>query len=137
MFHLSIVSAEQTVYEGDVEKVIAPSVDGEVGILKNHHPMVTKLGPGALRVTKTDGNTENMFVAGGYLEVSDNKVIVLASIVEDIDAIQLEQAIEARKKAQEMLKTTSDEVEREKLEKELQMHMIRVRMAEVSKFKKQ
>jgi F-type H+-transporting ATPase subunit epsilon len=65
MFNLSIVTAEGLLYQGDIEMLVAPSVDGELGILTNHHPLVTKLGPGAMRVVKTDKTEQILFVNGG------------------------------------------------------------------------
>ncbi len=134
MFHLSIATAEQSIYEGDIESLVAPAVDGEVGILTNHHPLVTKLGPGKMHIIKTDKTEQDLFVTGGYLEVSNNNAIVLADVVEDIDAITAEQAREARSKAQELLKHAKDDVERDALMKELQIQMMREKFAAMGKF---
>lgn len=137
MFHLTIVTAEKTVYEGEIEMLVAPAVDGEIGIMTNHHPLVTKLGAGGLRVVKADKSEELLFVAGGYLEVNNNKATILANIAEDLEAIELEQARAARLRAADMLKSAKGEIEMEKLEEELRVQMIRERMAEVAKFRKQ
>lgn len=136
MFHLSIVTAEGLLYEGEIEMLVAPAVDGELGILTNHHPLVTKLGPGAMRVVKTDKTEQILFVNGGYLEVLNNKATILADAAENIDAIQADQAKAAREKAAQMLRHAKDDVDREKLEAELRSQMIRERLAEVNKFKK-
>ncbi len=136
MFHLSIVTAEGSLYSGDIEMLVAPAVDGEIGILTNHHPLVTKLGPGAMRVVKTDKTEEVLFVNGGYLEVLNNKATIIADAAENIDAIEAEQAKAARVRAQEMLKHAKDDVDREKLEAEMRSLMIRERLAEVNKYKK-
>jgi len=136
MFHLSIVTAEGLLYSGEIEMLVAPAVDGEIGILTNHHPLVTKLGPGAMRVVKPDKTEQVLFVNGGYLEVIDNKATILADAAENIEAIEVEQAKAARQKAAEMLTHAKDDVDREKLEAELRTQMIRERLAEVSKFRK-
>lgn len=136
MFNLSIVTAEGLLYQGDIEMLVAPAVDGELGILTNHHPLVTKLGPGAMRVVKTDKTEQILFVNGGYLEVLNNKATILADAAENIDAIQADQAKAAREKAAQMLRHAKDDVDREKLESELRAQMIRERLAEVNKFKK-
>jgi F-type H+-transporting ATPase subunit epsilon len=136
MFKLTIVTAEQPIYEGEIEMLVAPAVDGEVGILTNHHPLVTKLGPGGIKITKKDGSEEMLFTSGGYLEFNENKAILLSDVIENVDAIQAEQAIAARKQAQDLLKNAKDDVEREKLEAELQLNMIRERLAGLSKFRK-
>lgn len=136
MFHLSIVTAEQSIYEGDIDSLIAPAVDGEVGILTNHHPLVTKLGPGKMHIVKTDKSEQDLFVTGGYLEVSNNNAILLADVVEDMDAITAENAHEARARAQEMLKHAKDDTERDRLIKELQIQMLRERFAAMGNFKR-
>ncbi|HEX9136800.1 MAG TPA: ATP synthase F1 subunit epsilon [Nitrospirota bacterium] len=137
MFHLSIVTAEGPLYEGDIEMLVAPAVDGEVGILTNHHPLVTKLGPGGMRVVKADKSEQVLFVNGGYLEVINNKATILADAAENIEAIEAEQAKAARLKASEMLKHAKDDVDREKLESELKAQMIRERLAEINKYRKE
>ena len=113
--------------------LVAPATDGEIGILTNHHPMVTKLGPGAIRIVKTDGMEERLFTSGGYLEFNENTAILLADVIENIDAIEAEQARLARLQAQELLKTATGDVQRENIEKELRINMIRERLA-VSQF---
>lgn len=149
MFHLTIVTAEKQIYDGDITMLVAPAVDGEIGILTNHHPLVTKLGPGAIRIVKAgpaggsatgpagvDAGEERLFTAGGYLEVNNNKAILLADVVEDIEAIQVEEARAARERAQQMLKTAKDEVEYEKLESELRAQMMRERLANIAEYSK-
>ncbi len=123
MFHLTIVTPEKSIYEGDVMMLVAPAVDGEIGIMTNHHPLVTKLGIGGLKIKKTDDTEEILFLNGGYLEVNNNKVAVLANVLEYVEEIEKEQARQAREKAQEMIKKAPDDLEFEKLEKEVQMHL--------------
>ena len=73
MLHISIVSPEATLFEGDAPSVVAPAFDGEVGILTGHAPMVTLLGSGTLRVA--DGPAFR--IAGGFVQVVDNQVRVV------------------------------------------------------------
>jgi F-type H+-transporting ATPase subunit epsilon len=136
MFHLSIVTAESSIYEGDIEMLVAPAVGGEIGILTNHHALVTKLGPGAMRAVMADKSEKVLFVNGGYLEVVNNRATILADAAENLEGIELEQAKAARARAHEMLKTVKSDVDREKLEAELKAQMIRERLAEISQFKK-
>ncbi len=136
MFHLSIVTAEKTIYDGDIEMLVAPAIDGEVGILTNHHPLVTKLGPGGMKITKADKTEEFLFISGGYLEVNNNKATILADALENVDQIEKEQAKAARERAQNMIKTAKDDLMRENLEKELQIHMLRERLADVAEAKR-
>jgi len=74
---VSIISPEETVFEGDADRIIVPAWDGEVGILKNHAPMMVLLGAGELRVGKDD-DEESFEITGGFLQVIDNVVTVLS-----------------------------------------------------------
>ena len=73
MLHISVISPEAMLFEGDAASVVAPAFDGEVGILTGHAPMVTVLGTGVLRV----GDGPRFNVSGGFLQVVDNQVRVV------------------------------------------------------------
>lgn len=100
---LEIVTAERLVLSDDnVDMVIAPSVEGEVGILPHHAPLLTLLQIGELRVKKgTD--EQSIIIAGGFLEVLNNKVTVLADVAERSEEIDTAAAEQARTRAQEAL----------------------------------
>jgi F-type H+-transporting ATPase subunit epsilon len=73
---VSVISPERVLFEGDVESVVAPAFDGEVGLLPNHAPMVTLLGKGTLRLG--DGGRAGRFdIAGGFLQVAENYVRIV------------------------------------------------------------
>ncbi|MEM7264224.1 MAG: ATP synthase F1 subunit epsilon [Planctomycetota bacterium] len=72
-----VLTPEGSIYSGSVEMVVAPAADGEVGILPQHAPLITALGKGTLRV-KTGGQEAKWAVEGGFMEVLNNKVSVLA-----------------------------------------------------------
>jgi F-type H+-transporting ATPase subunit epsilon len=80
-FHLSILTPEQAVFDGDVEYVEAPGSEGYFGVLAHHAAMVTALASGTLMVRYTDGREERWRVDGGFFEVSDNRATVLADAV--------------------------------------------------------
>lgn len=71
--HVSVVSPDRILFEGDVESVVAPAFDGQFGILPRHAPMVVLLGKGTLRL----GNGRQFSVDGGFLQVVDNQVRVV------------------------------------------------------------
>jgi F-type H+-transporting ATPase subunit epsilon len=73
MLHISVISPEAMVYEGDALSVVATAFDGEVGILTGHAPMVTLLGTGTVRV----GDGPSFTVSGGFVQVVDNQVRVV------------------------------------------------------------
>ena len=96
---LDIVTAERLVYSEDVDEVIAPGIEGELGILPEHSPLMTMLAPGELMV-KQDGAEIHLAVSGGFLEVRPDHVIVLADTAERAEEIDLARAEEARKRAE-------------------------------------
>lgn len=73
MLTVSVISPERVLFEGEVESVVAPAFDGEVGILPQHAPMVTLLGKGTLRLGE-GGRAGRFEIAGGFLQVADNQV---------------------------------------------------------------
>lgn len=83
MLTVSVVSPERTLFEGEAESIVAPAFDGELGILTNHAPMLTLLGTGTLRL-RSPGGDKAFQVAGGFLEVSENRVRVVTERAEGV-----------------------------------------------------
>ena len=81
MLKVSVISPEAILFEGDVDSVVAPAFDGEVGILQHHAPMVTLLGSGDLRL-KGGGSDRRFFVEGGFLQVVDDQVRIVTEKAE-------------------------------------------------------
>ena len=81
LFHLSILTPEQSVYDGDVEYVEAPGSEGYFGVLAHHAAMVTALGEGTLTVRCAGGGQERWPLQGGFFEVSNNRATVLADAI--------------------------------------------------------
>ena len=101
---LEIVSPDRVVYAADIDMLIARSTGGEIGILPKHIPLVTGLQPHAMKI-HVDGGTEQLFaVAGGFMEVTPEKITVLATAAEEPDEIDINRAQRAYDRAQERLK---------------------------------
>jgi F-type H+-transporting ATPase subunit epsilon len=99
---LDIVTAERTVYSEDVDIVIAPGVEGQLGILPHHAPLMTILQAGELIVRK-GGQEDSLAISGGFLEVRPDRVIILADSAERAEEIDVARAEAARKRAEERL----------------------------------
>lgn len=100
--HLDIVTIERIIVSEDVDYVSAPSIDGIVGILPRHQPLLTALTIGELHYKK--GAQEYSFaIGGGFMEVRPDKVTVLADAAESADEIDEQRAEDARKRAQELM----------------------------------
>ena len=97
-----IVSQDRTVFEGDVDIVVIPGTDGEMGILPKHSPILTTLKFGIIKVRK-GGNEELFTVAGGVAEIQPDIVTILADAAENVEEIDVNRAEEARKRAEEIL----------------------------------
>lgn len=99
---LEITTAERQVFGEEVDMVIAPGVDGQLGILPRHAPLMTMLQPGELTIRK--GGSDTFFaVSGGFMEVLGDRVIILADACEHSDEISEERAQEAMRRAQERI----------------------------------
>jgi F-type H+-transporting ATPase subunit epsilon len=78
--HVTVISPEASMFDGEADAVVAPAFDGEVGILPNHAPFMTLLGQGTLTVRRSDG-VSRFSLRGGFLQVVDNRVRVVAEHV--------------------------------------------------------
>src|SRR5437763_14578020 len=110
--HVDVVSAEEAIYSGEAEFVVLPGEAGELGIYPRHTPLITRIRPGAVRITPAGGGEEQLiFVAGGILEVQPKVVTVLADTAirrQDLDEAK---ANEVLKKAQDALAKAQDKQE--------------------------
>ena len=128
-FRLELVTAERLVYSDDVNMVIAWGIEGQLGILPHHAPLMTMLQPGELIVKKGD---EEFYLAvtGGFLEVQPDKVIILADACERADEIDVARAQEARRRASELMEAPPPGGELATAEAALRRSMMRLKVAE-------
>lgn len=99
---LEIVSPDRVVYAADIDMLIARSTGGEIGILPKHIPLVTGLEPHAMKI-HVDAKEQLVAVAGGFMEVTPDKIIVLATAAEEPIDIDINRAQRAYERAQERL----------------------------------
>ena len=128
-FKLEIVTPEKLIFSGEVSGVLAWGVEGQLGILPHHAPLMTMLQPGDL-VIKKDGQEDTLTLSGGFLEVRPDKVIVLADACERAEEIDVARAEEAKKRAQEALKTARTTVDAAAAEAALRRSLVRIKAAE-------
>ena len=128
--HVEVVTAERELYNGEADSVNVQGSEGRLGILPRHAALLTMLAPGELTI-KLGGAEEPLFVSGGFLEVSNNVVSVLADTAEHAEEIDQARAEEARRRAQERLEQTQDDSERAALNASLERAMARLRVSEV------
>jgi F-type H+-transporting ATPase subunit epsilon len=124
-----IVTAERLLYSDDVDIVIAPGVQGQMGILPSHAPLLTMLQPGELVVRK-DGEETAMFVSGGFLEIMQNRVTVLADTAERAEEIDTARAEVAKGRAEARLREHVPEMDLARAEVALKRSLVRLKVAE-------
>jgi F-type H+-transporting ATPase subunit epsilon len=106
--HLEVVTPEGEVYRDDVAMVVLPGVEGELGILARHQPLVTLLGIGETRVKRLDGAYEYIATGVGYAEVLFDKVMVVVDHGELAGRIDVDRAEEAARRARDQLERGGD-----------------------------
>ena len=126
---LEIVTAEQQTFTGEANAVIAPGIEGQLGILPHHAPLMTMLQPGEL-IIKKDGEDLYLAITGGFLEVRPDKVIILADACEKCEEIDIARAEEAKKRAEERVKSQSPGIDHARAEAALRRSLIRLKVAE-------
>jgi F-type H+-transporting ATPase subunit epsilon len=128
--HLEIVTPERRAFEGDVDEVIVPGSEGEMGILPHHAPLISLLGHGVLRL-KVGGTEQEFAIFGGFLQVRPDRVVVLAETADLASEIDLERAERARREATQILEGGFVEpADLASARAALQRALVRIRLAE-------
>lgn len=109
--HLDIVSAENEIFSGRAEIVVAPAIMGEVGIHARHTPMLTPLKPGEVKITKQGGEEEFIYVSGGMMEVQPSTVTILSDTAVRAQDLDEAAAMEAKQAAEEAIKDREGDME--------------------------
>lgn len=108
---LEIITPEKVVYKDEVNEVIVPTVNGEIAILPNHINLLTQVNPGEL-IVKKGSNQQYLAVTGGFLEVQNNKISIIADYAVKAQDIEVARAMEAKKRAEKVMseKSTDNEI---------------------------
>jgi len=128
-FHLKILTAERSFFEGDVERLIVRTTEGDVGILPRHINYVAALGIGGMTITQ-DGSNRLAAVSGGFVEVSPEGTTVLARTCEWADEIDVTRARAAEERAKHLLESKENAKQQEVAEIRLKKAVNRIRVAE-------
>ncbi|CBY81893.1 ATP synthase F0F1 subunit epsilon [Haemophilus influenzae biotype aegyptius] len=131
-FNLTIVSAEQKIFEGEVKQIQVTGVEGELGILPGHTPLLTAIKPGIVKFTLKDGNEEVIYVSGGFLEVQPNIVTVLADIAIRGSELDADRIQEAKRKAEENIVSRGSDADHDLLVAKLSKELAKLRAYELT-----
>jgi F-type H+-transporting ATPase subunit epsilon len=127
---VDIVTAERVVYSDEgVDEVVAPGIEGELTVLPHHAPLLTMIKPGVMRIVKGSEDVD-MAITGGFLEVRDDRVTILADAAERAEDIDTVRAEEARRRAERRLEERESKVELVDAAAELQRALIRLKAVE-------
>jgi F-type H+-transporting ATPase subunit epsilon len=132
--YVELVSPDRKVFQGEAQGVRAPGVEGSFSVLYNHAPMIAAFEIGPLYITNAIGERIIYATSGGFLEVVDNKVTILAETAEPASEIDVERARESEERARERLRLAGDSEERALAETALERarNRLRVTMGQVS-----
>lgn len=128
-FRLEIVTPDKKFFEDDVEMIIVRGTEGDIGILKNHVPLVTVLGIGKIKV-QIDGEMREASIASGYIEVEKEKTTIITDAAEWAQDIDVKRAEAAKKRAEERLKKENKDTDVARAEIALKKAINRIRIAE-------
>jgi len=130
---VDIVTAEKVVFsEEDVDRLIVPGIEGELGVLPLHAPLLTSIQPGVLRVVKGEEET-TMAITGGFIEVRENRVTILADAAERGEEIDVARVEAARRRAEERLASREATVDIVKAEMALKRALVRLKATELAR----
>ncbi len=124
--HLKIITHERVVFDEDVDEIYTKAIDGEIGILKNHVPLMTALDIGVTKTVK-DGKVKFFTTMGGVLQFKDDEALILTTTAEAGDEIDVTRAKEALTRAQSRLAETEAEVDAKRAEAAVARAMARLK----------
>jgi F-type H+-transporting ATPase subunit epsilon len=127
-----VATAEREVYSGEATMLLAPGAEGELGILPGHNALLTSLNAGELIITNGD-EVDEVFVAGGYMEVQPDKVTVLADVAERAADMDEAEIIAAQRRAEELIASKKGDIDFAAAEAEIAMMAARLRVLQKRK----
>lgn len=129
---LEVISPEGRVFKGAADAIVLPTAHGEITILPGHTPLFSKLGGGEVVVRQETGES-SITISGGFLEILENKVNVLADYAIRSEQIEAQKATEAQRKAAEAMREKKDKRDFARAEKDLQKAVVELKVADKMK----
>jgi len=125
---LEVVTPERHVVSTETESIIVPAAEGYLGVLPGHAPLITSLRVGVVRF-KVGGQEKRMAISGGFMEVANNRVIILADTAELAEEIDVDRAIAAKERAEQRLRHKAEEIDYVRARMALQRAVARLKAA--------
>lgn len=127
--HIEVITPEKVVYEGEIDEVVVPTTTGQIGILPNHASLLSRVASGEL-IIKQHGREHLLAVHGGFLEVGENKVTILADYAVRSEDIETAKVLEAKKRAEKLMQEKSNDRDFAQAESELRRALLELKVAE-------
>lgn len=108
-FFFEIITPEKTVYKDEIEEAVVPTMQGQIAILPNHAQLLSQVAPGEI-IVKKNNKEYYLAITSGFLEVSKNKVIILANYAVRSEEIEVSKALEAQRKAEKIMKESEEKI---------------------------
>lgn len=128
-YMLEVVTPERVLQSNEVSFTVVPGIDGELGVLKNHAPLVAALNIGVLRYVDAEGSEKRIAISGGFIEVLDNEGRVLAETAEHGHEIDVLRAKAARERAERRLQQRAEAINYTRAEQALKRAIARLKAA--------
>lgn len=132
-FELAIVSAEGGMYSGDVKMVVVPASSGGMGIMPRHAPLLATLKPGEVNIITPEGESEYLYISGGYIEVQPHVVTILADTALRGEEVDEQAALEAKLRAEEIIQKARLFIDRDRAQVELLKALAQLKVLERSR----
>jgi len=128
-FHLQIMTPTKTFFDEEIEMAVVRTIEGDMGILRNHIPLVTPLSVGIIKL-KSDGTTREAAIAGGFVYVERTKTVIMTDAAEWPEEIDLNRAQQAKERAENRLKNCASEIDTIRAEIALSKALNRITVAQ-------
>lgn len=129
-FQLEVISPERVFYTGEVEMVELTTTEGDIGIYADHIPLTTIVAPGIMTITEEGGQLKEAAVLEGFMEITQEKVTILAQSCEWPDEIDLNRAYEAKERAERRIQDSDHNINLPRAELALRKSLTRIKLAE-------
>lgn len=131
-FKLTVVSAEESIFTGNVKSIQVTGTEGELGILPGHTPLLTAIHPGIVKIILENDNEEVIYVSGGFVEIQPSIVIVLADVAIRGKELDGERILQAKRQAEENIVSGAKDANYEMLSSKLSKELAKLRAYELT-----
>lgn len=127
--HIQVITPEKTLIDQEADEIIVPTTTGEIAILPHHIPLVTQIAPGIM-VIKLHGKEEHLAIDGGFIQITEKEVRILADFALSAREASAKEAEEARKRAEQAMKNKASQEEIDMLQDEVRRSVLALKLTQ-------